>query len=77
MYASADVLLLNQIAAMEDAVIPCKLLTYMAAGCPIVAAVSEKGEGRSRDPPNKMPSARSGRRSGGPQHSNARVTKRS
>ncbi|MGB8541057.1 MAG: glycosyltransferase [Candidatus Acidiferrales bacterium] len=44
MYATADVLLLNQIAAMEDAVIPCKLLTYMAAGRPIVAAVSENSE---------------------------------
>jgi len=36
--------LLNQIAAMEDAVIPCKLLTYIAAGRPIVAAVSENSE---------------------------------
>ena len=44
MYAAADVLLLNQIAAMEDAVIPCKLLTYMAAGRPIVAAVNENSE---------------------------------
>jgi glycosyltransferase involved in cell wall biosynthesis len=44
MYAAADVLLLNQIAAMEDAVIPCKLLTYMAAGRPIIAAVSENSE---------------------------------
>jgi putative colanic acid biosynthesis glycosyltransferase WcaI len=44
MYASADVLLLNQAAAVEDAVIPSKLLTYMAAGKPIVAAVSEKSE---------------------------------
>jgi colanic acid biosynthesis glycosyl transferase WcaI len=44
MYAAADVLLLNQIAAMEDAVIPCKLLTYMAAGRPIVAAVSGNSE---------------------------------
>jgi NAD(P)-dependent dehydrogenase (short-subunit alcohol dehydrogenase family) len=44
MYAAADVLLLNQIATMEDAVIPCKLLTYMAAGRPIVAAVSGNSE---------------------------------
>jgi colanic acid biosynthesis glycosyl transferase WcaI len=44
MYASADVLVLNQAAAVEDAVIPSKLLTYMAAGKPIVAAVSEKSE---------------------------------
>lgn len=41
MYATADVLLLNQAAAVEDAVIPSKLLTYMAAGRAIVAAVSE------------------------------------
>lgn len=44
MYAGADLLLLNQIAAIEDAVIPCKLLTYMAAGRPIVAAVNENSE---------------------------------
>ena len=44
MYSSADVLLLNQSAAIEDAVIPSKLLTYMAAGRPIVAAVSERSE---------------------------------
>jgi putative colanic acid biosynthesis glycosyltransferase WcaI len=44
MYSSADLLLLNQAAAIEDAVIPSKLLTYMAAGRPVVAAVSEKSE---------------------------------
>jgi putative colanic acid biosynthesis glycosyltransferase WcaI len=44
MYSSADILILNQAAAIEDAVIPSKLLTYMAAGRPIVAAVSEKSE---------------------------------
>ena len=44
MYSSADILVLNQAAAIEDAVIPSKLLTYMAAGRPIVAAVSEKSE---------------------------------
>jgi colanic acid biosynthesis glycosyl transferase WcaI len=44
MYSSADVLLLNQAAAVEDAVIPSKLLTYMAAGRAIVAAVSERSE---------------------------------
>jgi len=43
-YASADALLLNQVATMEDAVIPSKLLTYMAAGRPIVAAVNERSE---------------------------------
>lgn len=44
MYSSADLLVLNQTAAMEDAVIPSKLLTYMAAGRPVVAAVSDKSE---------------------------------
>ena len=44
MYSSADVLLLNQSASIQDAVIPSKLLTYMAAGRPIVAAVSERSE---------------------------------
>jgi colanic acid biosynthesis glycosyl transferase WcaI len=44
MYSTADLLLLNQVAGIEDAVIPSKLLTYMAAGRPVVAAVSEKSE---------------------------------
>jgi colanic acid biosynthesis glycosyl transferase WcaI len=44
MYGSADLLLLNQAASVEDAVIPSKLLTYMGAGRAIVAAVSEKSE---------------------------------
>jgi colanic acid biosynthesis glycosyl transferase WcaI len=44
MYAAADALLVNQKKAVEDAVIPSKLLTYMAAGRPVVAAVSEKSE---------------------------------
>jgi colanic acid biosynthesis glycosyl transferase WcaI len=44
MYSSADLLLVNQAGAIEDAVIPSKLLTYMAAGRPVVAAVSEKSE---------------------------------
>jgi colanic acid biosynthesis glycosyl transferase WcaI len=44
MYAEADLLLLNQKSTVEDAVIPSKLLTYMAAGRPIVAAVSERSE---------------------------------
>ena len=44
MYAEADLLLLNQLSSIEDAVIPSKLLTYMAAGRPIVAAVSERSE---------------------------------
>jgi len=44
MYAAADVLLVNQRKAVEDAVIPSKLLTYMAAGRAVVAAVSERSE---------------------------------
>ncbi len=44
MYAAADALLLNQRAAVEDAVIPSKLLTYMASGRAVVAAVSEWSE---------------------------------
>jgi colanic acid biosynthesis glycosyl transferase WcaI len=44
MYSSADMVLLNQTATLEGAVIPSKLLTYMAAGRPVVAAVSEKSE---------------------------------
>lgn len=42
LYAAADVLLLNQKAAVKDAVIPSKLLTYMASGQPVLcAAISE------------------------------------
>jgi colanic acid biosynthesis glycosyl transferase WcaI len=44
MYSAADVLLLNQKAAVVESVIPSKLLTYMAAGRPILAAVSNKSE---------------------------------
>ena len=44
MYSAADLLLLNQKAAVQDAVIPSKLLTYMAAGRPVLAAASEKSE---------------------------------
>lgn len=44
MYAQADLLLLNQKSTVEDAVIPSKLLTYMAAGRPIVAAVNPRSE---------------------------------
>ena len=44
MYSGADILLLNQKAAMEDAVIPSKLLTYMAAGRPILAAANQNSE---------------------------------
>jgi putative colanic acid biosynthesis glycosyltransferase WcaI len=44
MYAAADTLLLNQRSAVEDAVIPSKLLTYMSSGRAVVAAVSDRSE---------------------------------
>jgi colanic acid biosynthesis glycosyl transferase WcaI len=44
MLSAADVLLLNQRADVVDMVIPSKLLTYMAAGRPIVAAVHPESE---------------------------------
>ncbi|MFC2030398.1 WcaI family glycosyltransferase [Chloroflexota bacterium] len=44
MLSAADVLLLNQRADVVDMVIPSKLLTYMAAGRPIVAAVHADSE---------------------------------
>jgi Glycosyltransferase len=44
MYAAADLLVLNQKAAVKDAVIPSKLLTYMSAGRPVLAAVSAASE---------------------------------
>ncbi len=44
MLAASDVLVLNQSAKVADTVIPSKLLTYMAAGRPVVAAVSEPSE---------------------------------
>lgn len=44
MFASADVLLLNQVRAMKDTVIPSKLLTYMAAGRPVLAAVNQNSQ---------------------------------
>jgi putative colanic acid biosynthesis glycosyltransferase WcaI len=44
MYAAADLLVLNQKAAVKDAVIPSKLLTYMAAGRPVLAAVNADSE---------------------------------
>jgi len=40
MFADADVLLVSQIAAVKDTLIPGKLLTYMAAGRPVLAAVN-------------------------------------
>jgi colanic acid biosynthesis glycosyl transferase WcaI len=44
MFSSAEVLLLNQLSNMKDTVIPSKLLTYMAAGRPVLAAVNESSE---------------------------------
>ena len=45
MFAAADVLLLNQLRAVKDTVIPSKLLTYMSAGRPILAAVNAGSQG--------------------------------
>jgi colanic acid biosynthesis glycosyl transferase WcaI len=45
MFASSDILLLNQLIAVKDTVIPSKLLTYMASGKPVVAAVNSASEG--------------------------------
>lgn len=42
--SAADVLLLNQMADMKDTVIPSKLLTYMAAGKPVLAAVNVESQ---------------------------------
>jgi colanic acid biosynthesis glycosyl transferase WcaI len=44
MYAAADLLLLCQLRSMRTSVIPSKLLTYMAAGKPVVAAVDSSSE---------------------------------
>lgn len=40
MYSASDVLLLPQLAEIKDTVIPGKLLTYLAAGRPILASVN-------------------------------------
>jgi colanic acid biosynthesis glycosyl transferase WcaI len=45
MYAAADVLLLGQLKMVKDTVIPSKLLAYMAAGRPILAAVNASSQG--------------------------------
>ena len=44
MFAAADVLLLNQVSNVKDTVIPSKLLTYMAAGRPVLAAVNPNSQ---------------------------------
>jgi colanic acid biosynthesis glycosyl transferase WcaI len=43
-YASADVLLLSQLRSVKNTVIPSKLLTYMAAGKPVLAAVNRDSQ---------------------------------
>jgi glycosyltransferase involved in cell wall biosynthesis len=45
MFAAADVLLLNQLRTVKDTVIPSKLLTYMSAGRPVMAAVNASSQG--------------------------------
>jgi len=45
MLSAADVLLLNQVAKIKDTVSPSKLLTYMAAGRPVLAAVNPASQG--------------------------------
>jgi glycosyltransferase involved in cell wall biosynthesis len=45
MFASADVLLLNQVGTVKATVVPSKLLTYMSAGKPVIAAVSDDSQG--------------------------------
>ena len=45
MFAAADVLLVNQVSRVKDTVIPSKLLTYMAAGRPVLAAVNPGSQG--------------------------------
>jgi colanic acid biosynthesis glycosyl transferase WcaI len=45
MFAAADVLLLSQLRSVKDTVIPSKLLMYMAAGRPILAAVNAASQG--------------------------------
>ena len=45
MFSAANLLLLNQLRTLKDTVIPSKLLTYMAAGKPVLAAVSMDSQG--------------------------------
>jgi colanic acid biosynthesis glycosyl transferase WcaI len=42
MLTSSDVLLLNQRAGVIDSVVPSKLISYMAAGRPVIAAANDK-----------------------------------
>jgi len=45
MLAAADVFLVSQLRSVKQSVIPSKLLFYMAAGRPILAAVNERSQG--------------------------------
>jgi len=47
MLAASDILLLNQRRTVKDTVIPSKLLMYMAAGRPVLAAVNVDSQGAS------------------------------
>ena len=44
-FADSNILLLNQIKNMKDSVIPSKLLTYMAAGKPVLASINPESQG--------------------------------
>jgi len=44
MFSAANVLLLNQVKNVKDTVIPSKLLTYMAAGRPVLAAINKNSQ---------------------------------
>lgn len=56
MHAGARVLLLNQISAMENAVIPCKLPTDMAARSSCCCCCRQREQrGCSCDPPGELP----------------------
>jgi len=43
-FSSAEILLLCQLKSVKDSVIPSKLLTYMAAGKPVIAAINPGSE---------------------------------
>jgi colanic acid biosynthesis glycosyl transferase WcaI len=45
MLAAADLLLLNQLSTVADSVVPSKLLMYMAAGRPVLAAINSASQG--------------------------------
>ena len=43
-FADADLLLVNQVRAVKDTLIPGKLLTYMAAGRPVLVAANPESQ---------------------------------